>query len=53
MRAYGAERVMFATDYPMWNPKDELERFDKLDLTAEEREQILCKTASKLFDLSL
>ena len=53
IRAYGAERVMFATDYPMWNPKEELERFDKLDLTQEEREQILYKTASKLFGLSL
>lgn len=53
IRAYGAERVMFATDYPMWSPKEELERFDKLDLTPEEREQILYKTASKLFGLKL
>lgn len=53
IHAYGAERVMFATDYPMWNPKEELERLDKLDLTQEEREQILYKTASKLFGLSL
>ncbi len=53
IRAYGAERTMFATDYPMWSPKEELERFNKLGLTQEEREQILYKTASKLFGLSL
>ena len=53
IRAYGADRVMFATDYPMWSPKEELERFSKLDLTESEREQILYKTATKLFDLSL
>ena len=53
IRAYGADRVMFATDYPMWSPKEELERFNKLGLTEEEKEQILYKTASKLFNLSL
>lgn len=53
IRAYGADRVMFATDYPMWSPKDEIERFNKLGLTEQEREQILYKTASKLFNLSL
>ncbi|MBO5746412.1 MAG: amidohydrolase [Clostridia bacterium] len=51
--AYGAERTMFATDYPMWSPKTELERFYALGLTKEEQEQILYKTASKLFGLSL
>lgn len=51
IRTYGAERVMFATDYPMWSPKDELQRFNRLDLTKEEKEQILYKTASCLFGL--
>ncbi len=53
IRAYGAQRTMFATDYPMWSPKTELERFYALGLTKEEQEQILYKTASKLFGLSL
>ncbi len=39
--AYGLERVFFGTDYPMWNGKEELERFDRIDLTDGEREQIL------------
>ena len=38
---YGADRVFFGTDYPMWNPKEEVERFMALPLTEEEREQIL------------
>lgn len=53
IRAYGADRVLFATDYPMWDPKGELERFNKLSLTEEEKEKILYKNAVKLFNLSL
>ena len=53
IRAYGADRVMFATDYPMWSPKQELERFYALDLSKAEQEQILYKTAEKLFKLKL
>lgn len=41
IRAYGTERVVFGTDYPMWNPKGEVERFMKLPLTEEEQERIL------------
>lgn len=53
IRAYGAERTMFATDYPMWSPKTEIERFYALGLTKEEQEQILWKTAADLFGLEL
>lgn len=38
--AYGVDNVLFGTDYPMWDPKEELERFNKIDLTDEEREKI-------------
>lgn len=38
---YGADRVFFGTDYPMWQPKDEVARFMALPLTAEEQENIL------------
>lgn len=44
----GVERVMFGTDYPMWTPKEELEKFDKIPLTKEERELILYKNALRL-----
>ncbi len=51
IRKYGVEKVLFATDYPMWEPAGELKRFDALLLTEQEREQILYKNAQKLFDL--
>lgn len=51
IRLYGANKVLFATDYPMWSPKSELERLNSLGLTDEEKELILYKNAKKLFDL--
>lgn len=41
IRRYGADRVFFGTDYPMWDPREELARFMALPLTEEEREMIL------------
>ena len=48
IRKIGAKRVMFGTDYPMWGADDELGRFRKLPLTAEEQEDILCRNALRL-----
>jgi len=45
---YGASQVLFATDMPMWDPVKELERFNRLDLTEEERELILYKNFERL-----
>ena len=45
---YGASQVLFATDMPMWDPVKELERFNRLDLTEEERELILHKNFERL-----
>lgn len=53
IRAYGAERVLFATDYPMWEPKTELEYFNALPLSESERELILFKNAEKVFKLEI
>ncbi len=49
IRAYGADRVLFGTDFPVWDSKEEIERFNKLDLTHEEKEKIYYKNAQKLF----
>ncbi len=51
INAYGADRVMFGTDYPMWSPKEELKRFMKIDLSEEEREKILYDNAAKLLGI--
>ena len=47
--AYGADRVLFGTDYPMWEIETELDRFFQIDLSEEDREKILYKNAEKLF----
>ena len=38
---YGVDRVFFGTDYPMWDPEEELEKFLRLPLMPEEQEKIL------------
>ena len=47
--AYGADRVLFGTDYPMWDIETEIDRFMEIDLTEKEREDILYNNAFKLF----
>ncbi|MBE6631733.1 MAG: amidohydrolase [Ruminococcaceae bacterium] len=51
VRVYGADRVFFGTDYPMWTPEEELERFMKMPLTDEERELILYKNAERVLGI--
>ena len=51
VRAYGADRVLFGTDYPMWSPTQELERFFAMGLTEEENEKIFYQNAKRLFSL--
>lgn len=48
IRHYGADRFLYGSDFPMWDPVIELERFLKLDLTDDEKEQIFWKTAAEL-----
>ncbi len=48
---YGAERFFFATDFPMWDAKSELERFDKIPLTSSQREMIFSANIKRLLKL--
>jgi predicted TIM-barrel fold metal-dependent hydrolase len=45
---YGAERMAFGTDYPLWDPVKEVERFLQLKLLPEQMEQLAWKTAANL-----
>ena len=47
--AYGTDRVLFGTDYPMWEIETELHRFMAIDLTEAQREDIFYNNAAKLF----
>ena len=51
IHSYDTDRLMFGTDYPMWRPKEELERFMGLGLTDEENEKILEKNARRLLGI--
>lgn len=38
---FGAEHVLFGTDYPMWSPKEELRKLALVPMTQAERDMIL------------
>ena len=48
---YGAERLAFGTDYPVWNPQRETELFLSLDISDAQKEQIAWKTAQRFLVL--
>ena len=47
----GVENVMFGTDYPVVNTREELERFFRLNLTDAQREDILWNNAVRFLKL--
>ena len=51
IRSYSPERVVFGTDFPMWDPAEELARFRRLGLSDGEEERILCLNARPLLGL--
>ncbi|NLK46055.1 MAG: amidohydrolase family protein [Treponema sp.] len=51
IRVHGADKFLFGSDFPMWNHEGELERFNKLCFTKEERSAVLYNNAVKLLDL--
>ena len=53
IRAFGSERVMFGTDYPMWPQEKDIEFLNNLGLTEEELENIYWKTCTKLLGLKI
>ena len=48
---YGAERLAYGTDYPLWDPVKEVRRFQRLKLTDEQFDQIAHKTAERILKL--
>ena len=47
----GADRFFFATDFPMWDAAQELERFNKIPLTDAEREMIFSTNIKRLLNI--
>ncbi len=51
INCYGAERMAYGTDYPLWDPVTEVKRFQQLKLTDEQFDQISHKTAERILKL--
>lgn len=51
INAYGAERMAYGTDYPLWDPVQEVRHFQSLKLTASQFDQISHKTAQRILGL--
>ena len=51
INAYGAERFVYGSDYPMWDPVQEVTYFLQMDLTDAQKEQIAHKTAERILKL--
>ncbi len=51
VRAYGADKVIFGTDFPMWPYDKEFERFFSMELSEDEIRKIFYKNAVKLFGI--
>ncbi len=50
IRAYGAERMLYGTDFPLWDPRVEVPRFLALSLTDREREMIAYQNALRILE---
>ena len=48
---YGAERFVYGSDFPMWNPVVEMERFQRLKLSDSQKEQIAHITAEQILKI--
>ena len=51
INSYGAERMAYGTDYPLWDPVKEVERFQQLKLSGRQFDQIAHKTAERILKL--
>ena len=49
IRAWGADKVLYGTDYPMWSPEAEIAAFFALGLTETENRAILSENALRVF----
>lgn len=51
INSYGAERFVYGSDFPMWDPVTEMERFQRLKLTDAQKEQIAHITAEGILNI--
>ncbi|MDO5860177.1 amidohydrolase family protein [Methanobrevibacter sp.] len=49
--AYGVDKVLWGTDYPMWESESEMELFHRIGLSEEEENMILYENSAKLLGI--
>lgn len=50
---YGTDRVLFGSDYPMWSPNKEINRFLSLGYSESIVKQVLSENAARVFNIRL
>lgn len=50
IRGYGADRILFGTDFPLWSPQNEVKAFLNLPINTDEFEKIAFKNARRILD---
>ncbi len=50
---FGAHRFMFGSDFPMWRPDEEIDRFEKINLSQAEKDMIYYKNATDFYNIKL
>ncbi len=50
---FGADKFMFGSDFPMWRPDEEIERFEKIDLSQAEKDLIYYKNAIEFYGIDM
>lgn len=53
INAFGEDRVIFGSDYPMWDPADEIRNIERLNLDERVKQKIYYKNLSNLLGLGL
>ncbi len=53
IKLYGSERLLFGSDFPMWNPVSEYNTFMELKLSQEEQKNILYKNSADIFHIDI
>ena len=48
---YGADRVLFGSDFPIWSPQKEVEAFLRLELSTDDLEKIAYRNAARLLEI--
>lgn len=52
IRGYGADRILFGSDFPLWDPVKEAENFLRLNLHSEEQEKIAFRNAEAILKIN-